>query len=93
MDDKKAQYWNSRGHFFSAAAEALRRILVENAHLKGSLKRGGDRTDRTREELDEENLVAPQVPDVLLALDDALSQIATTDAQAAELVQIAISQG
>src|SRR5437773_8358566 len=63
VDTEKAQRWNSRGHFFAAAAEAMRRILVEQARRKGSLKRGGC---RAREELDEENLVAAQVPDELL---------------------------
>src|SRR6516162_8759245 len=85
VDVEKAQHWNSRGHFVAAAAEAMRRILVENARRKGSRKRGGG---RAREELDEENLVAPQVPDDLLALDEALAQLAVTDPQAAELVQL-----
>jgi RNA polymerase sigma factor (TIGR02999 family) len=85
VDVEKVQHWNSRGHFFAAAAEAMRRILVENARRNRSLKRGGA---RTREKLDEENLLAPQAPDELLALDDALSQLAMTDAQAAELVKL-----
>ncbi|HEV3343165.1 MAG TPA: ECF-type sigma factor [Pirellulales bacterium] len=85
VDVKRAQHWNSRGHFFAAAAEAMRRILVEQARRKGGLKRGGG---RKREELDEENLIAPQAPDELLALDDALSQLAVIDAQAAELVKL-----
>jgi RNA polymerase sigma factor (TIGR02999 family) len=85
VDVEKVQHWNSRGHFFAAAAEAMRRILVENARRNRSLKRGGA---RTREKLDEENLLAPQAPDELLALDDALSQLAVTDAQAAELVKL-----
>jgi RNA polymerase sigma factor (TIGR02999 family) len=85
VDVEQAQHWNSRGHFFAAAAEAMRRILVENARRKGSRKRGGC---RTREPLDEENLVAPQVPDELLALDEALGQLAATDPQAAQLVQL-----
>ena len=85
VDADKVQHWNSRGHFYAAAAEAMRRILVEHARRKGSLKRGGG---RQREELDEENLVVAQAPDELLALDDALSQLAVTDAQAAELVKL-----
>jgi RNA polymerase sigma factor (TIGR02999 family) len=85
VEVKKAQRWNSRGHFFAAAAEAMRRILVENARRKGSRKRGGG---RARDEFDEENLVAPQVPDDLLALDEALSLLAVTDPQAAELVKL-----
>src|SRR5262252_1976219 len=56
VDDDQARHWNSRGHFFAAAAEAMRRILVENARQKASLKRGGG---RTREALDEERLLAP----------------------------------
>jgi len=85
VDADKVQHWNSRGHFYAAAAEAMRRILVEHARRKGSLKRGGG---RQREELDEKNVVAPQAPGELLALDDALSQLAVTDAQAAELVKL-----
>ncbi len=85
VDVDKAQHWNSRGHFFTAAAEAMRRILVENARRKTSLKRGGR---RARQELDEENLEAPQVPDDLIALDEALSQLAATDSKAAELVNL-----
>jgi RNA polymerase sigma factor (TIGR02999 family) len=85
VDVEQAQHWNSRGHFFAAAAEAMRRILVENARRKGTLKRGGR---RAREALDEGNLVAPQVSDELLALDEALSQLAGTDPQAAELVKL-----
>jgi RNA polymerase sigma factor (TIGR02999 family) len=85
VDVAKVQHWNSRDHFFAAAAEAMRRILVENARRKKSLKRGGA---RKRQEFDEENLVAPEPPDELLALDEALSQLATTDAKAAELVKL-----
>ncbi len=85
VDVGKAQAWNSRGHFFAAAAEAMRRILVENARRKGSRKRGGG---RARQELNEETAAAPQAPDDLLALDEALSQLAATDPQAAELVQL-----
>jgi RNA polymerase sigma factor (TIGR02999 family) len=85
VDAELAKRWDSRAHFFAAAAEAMRRILVENARRKGSLKRGGG---RAREELEEENLVAPRAPDDLLALDEALCQLAVTDPQAAELVKL-----
>jgi RNA polymerase sigma factor (TIGR02999 family) len=85
VDADSAQHWNSRRHFIAAAAEAMRRILVEHARRKGSLKRGGG---RKREELDEANLVVPEAPDELLALDDALTQLAETDSQAAELVKL-----
>jgi RNA polymerase sigma factor (TIGR02999 family) len=85
IDVEEAQAWGGRGHFFAAAAEAMRRILVENARRKRSLKRGGG---LARQELDEENVAAPQAPDDVLALDEALSQLAATDPQAAELVKL-----
>jgi RNA polymerase sigma factor (TIGR02999 family) len=85
VDADQARCWNSRGHFFAAAAEAMRRILVENARRKHRLKRGGG---RAREDLDDLELAAPQVPDDLLALDEALSQLAATDPKAAELVKL-----
>jgi RNA polymerase sigma factor (TIGR02999 family) len=70
---EQAQNWNSKGHFFAAAAEAMRRILVENARRKGSQKRGGD---RGRENFDVGELAAPALRDDLLALDEALHQLA-----------------
>lgn len=79
------QSWNGRGHFFAAAAEAMRRILVEAARNKGRLRRGGD---RERVDLDGLAVVAPERDDDLLALDEALAQLATVDAQAAELVKL-----
>jgi RNA polymerase sigma factor (TIGR02999 family) len=78
-------HWDSRGHFFAAAAEAMRRILVENARRKGSSKRGGD---RTRADLDAEQLAAPELREDLLALDEALNQLAGADPEAARLVQL-----
>jgi RNA polymerase sigma factor (TIGR02999 family) len=77
--------WNSRGHFFAAAAEAMRRILVERARHKRSLKAGGD---RRREELaDIEPAVAE--PDIdLLALHEALGKLEQTDKRKAELVKL-----
>jgi RNA polymerase sigma factor (TIGR02999 family) len=85
VDSEHAQHWNGRGHFFAAAAQAMRQILVENARRKRRLKRGGG---AAREELDELNLVAPAVPDDLLTLDEALSQLAAVDPRAAELVNL-----
>jgi RNA polymerase sigma factor (TIGR02999 family) len=78
-------HWDSRGHFFAAAAEAMRRILVENARRKGSRKRGGD---RARADLDLNQLAAPDLREDLLALDEALHQLAAADAEAARLVQL-----
>jgi RNA polymerase sigma factor (TIGR02999 family) len=79
------QPWDSRGHFFAAAAEAMRRILVENARRKRSVKHGGD---RDRVDLDESLLATPEPREDLVALDEALTRLATTDRQAAELVQL-----
>jgi RNA polymerase sigma factor (TIGR02999 family) len=84
VDDAQAQHWNSRGHFFAAAAEAMRRILVEQARRKHSLKRGGD---LSRQELGVE-LVAAAPHEDLIALDEALNRLAATDRQAANLVQL-----
>jgi RNA polymerase sigma factor (TIGR02999 family) len=77
--------WDSRGHFFAAAAEAMRRILVENARRKHSLKRGGD---FVRHPLEEAELLSPQPREDLLALDEALNKLAETDRAAADLVQL-----
>jgi RNA polymerase sigma factor (TIGR02999 family) len=88
MEVDKAQHWNSRGHFFAAAAEAMRRILVENCRRKASRKRGGS---LLRQPLPETELVAPALSDDLLALDEALTQLAQTDTLAAELVKLRYS--
>jgi RNA polymerase sigma factor (TIGR02999 family) len=85
VDTEQAQEWNSRGHFFAAAAEAMRRILVERARHKQRLKHGGD---RRRVELEGLELAAPEQSEDLLALDEALAQLAVSDPQAAELVQL-----
>ena len=85
IDVDKAQHWNSKGHFFAAAAEAMRRILVENARRKASLKRGGA---MVREDLAEAELEAPAVADDLVALDEALTLLNETDPLAAQLVQL-----
>jgi RNA polymerase sigma factor (TIGR02999 family) len=77
--------WSGRGHFFAAAAEAMRRILVEHARRKGRLRRGGD---RERVDLEGLEVAAPERGDDLLALDEALAQLAAADPQAAELVKL-----
>jgi RNA polymerase sigma factor (TIGR02999 family) len=79
------QRWDNRGHFFAAAAEAMRRILVEIARQKGSLKRGGD---RGRMDVVDSLLAAPEPREDLLALDEALTRLAESDKQAAQLVQL-----
>jgi RNA polymerase sigma factor (TIGR02999 family) len=85
VDVKQAQQWNSRGHFFAAAAEAMRRILVENARSKAREKRGGDWQRIDFEELDITTSVSP---DQLVALDDALTRLTTLDSLAGELVKL-----
>ena len=82
------QQWHNRGHFFAAAAEAMRRILVENARRKGALKRGGGRAKSRREELDADRIAAPQPVDDLIALDEALNRLAEIDQGKADLVKL-----
>jgi RNA polymerase sigma factor (TIGR02999 family) len=77
--------WNGLGHFFAAAAEAMRRILIESARRRRAEKRGGG---MAREELDESGIVAPEAPDDLLALDEALEKLAQIDPLAAQLVKL-----
>jgi RNA polymerase sigma factor (TIGR02999 family) len=81
----EAQPWNSRGHFFGAAAEAMRRILVDSARQKRAVRHGGD---RQRLDLDLAEPAAPARSEDLLALDEALEQLAAKDRQKAELVKL-----
>jgi RNA polymerase sigma factor (TIGR02999 family) len=85
VDTDRVPHWNSRGHFFAAAAEAMRRILVQNARRRNRLKHGGGRTRLNMDNLD---IAAPERSDELLSLDEALGQLAAVDAQAAELVKL-----
>jgi RNA polymerase sigma factor (TIGR02999 family) len=86
VDVEREQSWNGRGHFFAAAAEAMRRILVENARRKRRLKHGGA---RRRVELNEAALAVDAPPaGELLAVDEALERLAREDPQAAELVKL-----
>jgi RNA polymerase sigma factor (TIGR02999 family) len=85
VDVDRAQHWNSRRHFFAAAAEAMRRILVEHARARGSFKRGGG---RERLDLEDVTIASPERPDDLLALDEALTRLAAVEPQAAELVHL-----
>jgi RNA polymerase sigma factor (TIGR02999 family) len=79
------QRFQSRGHFFAAAAEAMRRILVENARRKHRLKRGGD---QQRLELLDDQLAESAAPDQLLAVHEALDRLAAEDPLAAEIVKL-----
>ncbi|EAQ78079.1 ECF-type sigma factor [Blastopirellula marina] len=81
-----ADKWDNRGHFFSAAAESMRRILIENARRRKSLKRGGDR-DRY-EILDDDAVIDSQNVDELLDLDAALSKLANEEPELAKLVEL-----
>jgi RNA polymerase sigma factor (TIGR02999 family) len=90
VDVEKAQNWNSRAHFFAAAAEAMRRILVEKARRKRSRRQGGT---RCRRELSDEDLVEIPLTDELLDLDDALAKLSAADPQAAHLVKLRVFAG
>jgi RNA polymerase sigma factor (TIGR02999 family) len=79
------QPFAGRGHFFAAAAEAMRRILIDNARRKRSRKHGGG---LARQDLEEAELAAPEVRTDLLVLDEALTRLAETDKTAAALVQL-----
>ena len=85
VDVDKVQRWNSRGHFFAAAAEAMRRILVESARRKAREKHGGD---WQRVDFEKLNVAASISPDQLVALDDALVRLSTLDPVAGELVKL-----
>ena len=82
---KHATHWNSRAHFFGAAAEAMRQILVEHARKKLSVKRGGDRTRQTSESLDRLTVATPEE---ILGVHDALDTLGAEDSLAADLVKL-----
>ncbi len=90
LDQEQAQRWNSRGHFFAAAAEAMRRILVESARRRSRLKHG---RQRQRVDLDSGCLVSAAPSFDLLALDEALSRLAETEPTKAELVKLRFFAG
>src|SRR5262249_2118083 len=85
VDVKQAQHWNSRGHFFAAAAEAMRRILVEQARRKRRPTHGGD---RGRIGLEEALSIAEAPSDGLVALDEALDRLEAIDPVAAQVVKL-----
>jgi RNA polymerase sigma factor (TIGR02999 family) len=85
VGDDPDRPWDNRGHFFAAAAEAMRRILVERARSKARKKRGGG---RARVVLDPELIAAPDASDDLLALDEALARLEAQDPQVAALVNL-----
>jgi RNA polymerase sigma factor (TIGR02999 family) len=91
FDGSKPQHWNSRGHFFGAAAEAMRRILVDRARRRLAAKRGGS---MVRGELHESDIASsPEVGEDVLAVNDALELLAATNPVAANLVKIRFFAG
>ncbi len=90
VDVERAQHWNSRGHFFGAAAEAMRRILVENARRKAGPEAGGHFNRVELSDVDPE-MLGPQFD--LLALNESLEKLAEIDARVAELVKLRFFAG
>jgi RNA polymerase sigma factor (TIGR02999 family) len=84
-DVEKVQHWDSRAHFFAAAAEAMRRILVQKARYKARVKHGGN---LQRCDLDAVEIVAPATPEETMALDEALAKLESVNRSAAELVKL-----
>jgi RNA polymerase sigma factor (TIGR02999 family) len=90
VDADREQPWNSRGHFFAAAAEAMRRILVERVRRKGRIRHGGG---LRRADLLDEEVAVPADDEQVLLLDDALTRLAAVRPQAAELVKLRFFAG
>ncbi len=90
VDVEKTQHWDSRGHFFAAAAEAMRRILVEQARRKGRIRYGGG---LRRADLPEAEVAAPVDDEQILLLDGALTRLVAARPQAAELVKLRFFSG
>jgi RNA polymerase sigma factor (TIGR02999 family) len=90
VDTEEAQKWNSRGHFFGAAAEAMRRILVEAARKNDCLRHGGGRTQVL---LNESLLPSSQPCEDILAVDEALNRLSETDEIAARFVELRFFAG
>ena len=94
VDAEKVPHWNTRGHFFGAAAEAMRRILVENARAKGRLKRGGAGDDGDGWQRVELSAVeAAGLADDVLALHEALEKLESLDPRKAQLVKLRFFAG
>jgi RNA polymerase sigma factor (TIGR02999 family) len=90
VDSAPEQKWKHRGHFFAAAAEAMRRILVEKARRKQRVKHGGE---HRRVELDDEGLVCSISSDQILALDEALERFGQQEPEKAQLVKLRFFAG
>jgi RNA polymerase sigma factor (TIGR02999 family) len=90
LDNGVAAHWNSRGHFFAAAAEAMRRILIESARRKQAQRHGGG---CQRVDLAEIDLASGTTPDELIALDESLSKLADDDPLAAKIAMLHVFAG
>ncbi|MGQ0720070.1 MAG: ECF-type sigma factor [Candidatus Eiseniibacteriota bacterium] len=93
LQSAKSGAWQGRGHFFAAAAEAMRRILIERARARGRMKRGGDESGRAPQRLLLEDLTAADLAvgydiEEILALDDALERLGRSDRRAADVVRL-----
>jgi RNA polymerase sigma factor (TIGR02999 family) len=85
VDTDQTEHWNGRGHFFAAAAEAMRRIIIENARRKQQVGRGGD---HRRISIDSLQIADDAISDDLLALDESLGRLEAHDPTAAQLVKL-----
>jgi RNA polymerase sigma factor (TIGR02999 family) len=92
VDAQRVQRWDSRAHFFSAAAEAMRRILIESARCKKSLKRGGNSQHITADQFDAAAAMDIDI-DLLLDIDEGLVRLAQEDPQVAELLKLRLFAG
>lgn len=90
VDSGKAPHWNGRGHFFAAAAEAMRRILVENARRRLRIRHGGGARP---EQLHDPPQIAGPEPSTVLAIDEAVAQLAASDPEAAHIVNLHVFAG
>jgi len=90
VDVEKARHWNSRGHFFGAAAEAMRRILLNRARDKGRLKRGGQ---RHKVDLDKVDLAVDARYEDLMALDESIERLAEENRECADVVKLRFFAG
>ncbi len=88
--DENNATWNSRGHFFAAAAKAMRRILIDRARAKGATKRGGG---QNRKEFSDSLLMQPEQAEDVVALDEALTRLKAQDTETAQLVELRFFAG
>lgn len=90
VDDERSQHWNSRGHFFGAAAEAMRRILVNRARDKGRIKRGGKFRQVDFEKI---QIATDAANDDLLAIDESLEMLAAENRECADVIKLRFFAG